>query len=64
MNVPPPEEMKGTYDGVLPPVSKSEARIAKDAERARRAVARQFPDDTKAGKGIWGLLGIGKEKKS
>lgn len=55
-------------DPTLPTVAESEAQIAKDAEKARRHVARQMPgeagkSETDAGKGIWGALGIGKEKK-
>jgi hypothetical protein len=63
VNVPPPDELKKTYDGTMTRRGDSEKATAKDAELARRAVARQFPDDPKTGKGIWGLLGIGKDKK-
>jgi hypothetical protein len=47
----------------LPPESASKAQIAKDAERARRHVARNYPDDPKTGKSLWDALGIGKDKK-
>lgn len=62
MNVPPPDEMKKTYDSSMPTVADSEKAIAEDAEHARRAVARRFPDDPETGKGIWSRLGIGKEQ--
>lgn len=45
MNVPPPDEMKKTYDSSMPTVADSEKAIAKDAEHARRAVARRFPGE-------------------
>jgi len=47
----------------MPSQATSEAAIAKDAEHARRNVARRFPDDPKTGKGFWSLLGIGKDGK-
>jgi hypothetical protein len=55
----PPDDIKK--------IDKSEAQIAKDAELARRNVARRFPGEageteTETGKGFWGLLGIGKGK--
>lgn len=68
VNVPPPDDMKKTYDGTMPTVADSEKAIAKDAERARRNVARRFPGEggkaeTDAGKGFWDLLGIRKEEE-
>jgi hypothetical protein len=64
MNTPPPDDMQRE----VPPVSESEARIAKDAERARRQVAARFPGEagkkeTDTGKSLLDLLGIGKGKK-
>lgn len=46
----------------LPPLADSEAQIDQDAEHARRAVARHYPDDTDQGKAAWGQLGIEKGK--
>lgn len=66
MNVPPPDEMKKTYDSSIPTVADSEKAIAKDAERARRQVAARFPGEggkaeTDTGTGLWDVLGIGKK---
>lgn len=61
MNAPPPDDLQNGSDQV-PSTSASEAAIAKDAEHARRHVARNFPDDPKTGKGLWDMLGIGKKK--
>lgn len=64
-----PDDMKRkTYDGPMPTVDSSNKQIAKDAERARRNIARRFPgeagkSETDTGKGFWGQLGIGKGKK-
>ena len=69
MNTPPPDDMQHkTWDGSMPTKTDSEALIAKDAEKARRNVARRFPGEagkaeTDQGKSFWGLLGIGKDKK-
>jgi len=68
MNAPPPDDLKKFDDAAhMPSVAKSEARIAKDAEGARRNIARRFPGEggkaeTDTGKGFWKLLGIGKDK--
>lgn len=58
-----PDDMKRE----LPREAVSKAQIAKDAERARRNVARRFPGEagkreTDKGKAFWGLLGIEKKK--
>lgn len=62
MNTPPPDDLQQD----LPPVSESNARIAKDAERARRQVAARFPGEagqaeTDTGKSLWEMLGIGRK---
>lgn len=51
----------------LPTVSESKAKIARDAERARRQVAARFPGEggkaeTDTGTSLWDTLGIGKKK--
>lgn len=64
MNAPPPKDM----DDVDPrPTSAIEAEIAKDAEHARRAVARRYPGEageaeTDTGRSLWDALGIGKSR--
>lgn len=66
----PPDDLKKIDDGAhMPSIAKSEAQIARDAERARRNIARRFPgesgkEETETGKGFWSQLGIGKGKKS
>lgn len=58
VNAPPPRDMDDNdprSDAVI------EAEIAKDAELARRSVARGLPDEPDTGKGIWDMLGIGKK---
>lgn len=61
MNAPPPDDLRGkTYDSTMPTQESSEADIAANAEHARRAVARQYPDDTDTGKAAWKQLGIEK----
>jgi hypothetical protein len=60
VNAPPPKDLN---DIDPRPTAAIEAEIAKDAELARRSVARAIPEDPKTGMGIWDDLGIGKDKK-
>jgi len=58
MNVPPPRDMDDKdprSDAAI------ETEIARDAELARRSVARNHPDDPETGMRIWSDLGIGKK---
>jgi hypothetical protein len=64
----PPDDIKKIDSAHMPSIAKSEAQIARDAEHARRNIARRLPGEsgkaeTETGKGFWSLLGIGKEKK-
>lgn len=65
MNAAPPEDLRlGSRD--LPTVAESEAKIAAEAEHARRAVERAHPGESKAeidaGKNIERALGIERKR--